>query len=97
MATRVDHPRVTAGDGTARFFLWRAHVEKEVEHPSPAVTRPLQHRVRGMAARWGYGASELAEVLQLAADAPAAWSRAVALDERREAEFRRAGLLRVDA
>lgn len=54
----------------------------------------LEGRIRRMAARWRYTASDLAEALQLAADDPEKWERAVALDERREAEFRAKGLLR---
>lgn len=60
--------------------------------------RALERRIYRMADRWQYTDDELAEVLALARANPAGWLRAVALDERREAEFRRAGLLpRADA
>jgi hypothetical protein len=51
-----------------------------------------------MAHRWRYTPDELVETLDMARENPAGWLRAVALDERREDEFRRAGLLpRADA
>lgn len=58
----------------------------------------LETRLHAMAQRWRYTGDDLAEVLVLAAADSAAWTLAVALDERREAEFREAGLLpKVDA
>jgi hypothetical protein len=66
--------------------------------PNLTLAPDLERRIRAMAKRWRYTDAELAEVLALARENPAGWLRAVALDERREDEFRRAGLLpRTDA
>lgn len=66
--------------------------------PNLTLDPDLERRIRAMAKRWRYTPAELAEVLALARENPAGWLRAVALDERREDEFRRAGLLpRTDA
>jgi hypothetical protein len=46
-----------------------------------------------MARRWEYSPDELTYVLDRARKDPAGWMRAVALDERREQEFRERGLL----
>jgi hypothetical protein len=53
----------------------------------------LEFRLRAMARRWQYSTEELAHVLDRAQRDPAAWSRAIALDERHEAAFREQGLL----
>lgn len=53
----------------------------------------LESAIRRMAKRWQYSDEELADVLQRAANDPDSWRRAVAADERREAEFRERGLL----
>jgi hypothetical protein len=53
----------------------------------------LEPRLIRMADRWRYTPSELTELLERASLDPAGWLRAVALDERREAEFRERGLL----
>lgn len=58
----------------------------------------LERRIRMMARRWQYSDDELTDVLASARRNPAGWLRAVALDERREREFRESGLLpRADA
>ena len=56
----------------------------------------LARRIQAMARRWRYTEAELAEVLALATHDPGAWLRAVAMDERREAEFRASGRLAQD-
>lgn len=53
----------------------------------------LEPRIRLMAERWQYSAAELGDVLTSARENPAGWLRAVEMDERREPEFRAAGLL----
>lgn len=53
----------------------------------------LERRIRAMAKRWEYSPDELADVLVRARRDPDGWARAVALDERREQEFRECGLL----
>lgn len=63
-----------------------------------ALSPDLDRRIRLMAKRWEYSSEELADALDRARRDPAGWSRAVALDERREAEFRECGVLpRADA
>ena len=58
----------------------------------------FERRIHAMAKRWQYTEAELVEVLDRARRDPAGWARAVALDERREHEFRERGLLpRADA
>lgn len=83
---------MTPGDGSSASSLnVRAHGEN-MEMASPAVTT-LKSRLLAMAKRWRYTDKERAEVLELAGGDPAKWLRAVELDELREAEFRRRGLL----
>lgn len=53
----------------------------------------LERRIRLMAHRWHYSADELVDVLERARLDPAGWLRAVAVDECREQEFRKRGLL----
>jgi hypothetical protein len=61
-------------------------------------TPALERRIRAMARRWQYATYELTDVLARARANPAGWERAVALDERREQEFRERGWLpRTDA
>lgn len=58
----------------------------------------LERRIRVMGQRWRYSYEELADVLIRARRNPSDWARAVALDERREREFRERGVLpRADA
>lgn len=59
--------------------------------PELNFTPDLERRIHAMARRWQYAPEELADVLDRARRDPAGWERAVALDERREAEFRARG------
>ena len=59
----------------------------------PQLPVELELRLRAMAQRWRYTDDDLAEILNLARANPQAWLRAVALDERRQQEFRRGGLI----
>jgi hypothetical protein len=61
--------------------------------PPKLIFSDLERRVRAMARRWQYSDTELTDVLARAHANPAGWERAVALDERREQEFRDKGLL----
>lgn len=65
---------------------------KESENFS-SLSCEFERRIRAMAERWQYEDAELTEVLTRARRDPAGWTRAVALDERREQEFRERGLL----
>jgi hypothetical protein len=56
-------------------------------------TPELERRICAMAARWNYSPDDYNDVLQRAKRNPAAWEQAVSLDEEREAEFRKRGLL----
>lgn len=70
---------------------------KGSEKLSP-LTSQLERRILAMARRWRYSDDDLADVLALARRNPEKWRSAVALDERREAEFRECNLLpRADA
>lgn len=61
--------------------------------PQAKHSSDLDLRILAMAQRWQYTQAELNEVLDLSRQDPAGWGRAVALDERREPEFRARGLL----
>ena len=62
------------------------------------VSLDLENRIRAMTRRWRYTPAELVEVLDLARTDPDKWTRAVTLDESKEAEFRDKGMLpKVDA
>lgn len=68
--------------------------ERIVTHkPALLAALDLERRIRAMATRWQYTPADLTEVLELARQNPAKWLAAVALDERRESEFRAQGLL----
>lgn len=64
--------------------------EERVLSPLP---ENLGRRIRSMAGRWRYSTTDLNEVLDLAREDPEKWVLAVALDERRQREFRKRGLL----
>lgn len=61
--------------------------------PKLNLTPDLERRIRAMAQRWQYSDAELTDVLGRARLDPTGWMCAVALDERREQEFRECGLL----
>jgi hypothetical protein len=83
--------------GVAREGSATNHARKTVEHPPSDLPPGLEARMRAMAWRWRCTADELAEVLELARRNHEGWLLAVALDERREAEFRAAGVFWWDA
>lgn len=71
---------------------------RELASGGGSLPADLERRIQAMARRWEYSPEELADVLDCARRDPAIWTRAVALDERSEAEFRQHGLLpRADA
>lgn len=53
----------------------------------------LVRRLKMMGHRWRFSPSDLEEVVQLARESPEKWLRAVVLDERREAAFRKLRLI----
>ena len=70
--------------------LIRAH-KLELLQAISELPADLERRIRSMATRWQYTDADLADVLERARRDPGGWTRVVALDEEREAEFRARG------